>query len=130
AKLANILFAGELQRRCDERGVPILSMSVDPGATATGRKRGTPLARTRLPAAPPPTTSEQPLQGAATQLFAATSPIVREQAEEWKVRYVVPPGRVEREEKMAEVARDGEIAERLWWTTESVVQEVLEKGSL
>jgi len=36
AKLANLLFAKELQRRVDRDGVPIISVAVHPGAAGTG----------------------------------------------------------------------------------------------
>lgn len=36
AKLGNILFAKELQRRLDEEGTPILAMAIHPGEIATG----------------------------------------------------------------------------------------------
>ena len=36
SKLANILFAKELQRRLDREGVPIISLTLDPGVVNTG----------------------------------------------------------------------------------------------
>src|ERR1700733_3123522 len=35
SKVANTLFASELQRKMDSEGVPIISMSIPPGVVAT-----------------------------------------------------------------------------------------------
>jgi len=126
AKLTNILFAKELQRRWDAAGVPALSISLHPGDVATeGAERVVrsfgagifwPLLSLFIMTAQ---------QGAITQLFAATSPVVRKEADKYKGHYLVPYGDVG---KPSEVARRPGLPEELWALTERVVGEILEKG--
>ncbi|KZO90125.1 NAD-P-binding protein [Calocera viscosa TUFC12733] len=128
AKTANILFAKELQRRLDEAGVPILSISLHPGGAATEgfenvlRKMGFgllwPLASWIL---------MSPLQGVATPLFAATSPEVRRDEEKYKGQYLVPYGKVG---KPGPVASRPEMPGQLWELTEKAVKEILESGKV
>jgi len=129
AKLANVLFAKELQRRWDEAGVKALSMSLHPGDVATEGAE-------RMVRSMPLGSLAWPLitwwvmtsaQGAITSLFAATSPAVREEREKYKGQYLVPYGCVG---KTSELARREGWAEGLWALTERVVREIEEKGSV
>lgn len=81
SKLANLLFARELQRRSDRHGWGLLSTAAHPGSTVTNlqttgpnlgtdrRGRGLTGAVMALPGI-----SQQPEQGALPSLYAATSP--------------------------------------------------------
>ncbi|EJT98033.1 NADP-binding protein [Dacryopinax primogenitus] len=128
AKLANILFAKELQKRWDAAGVPALSISLHPGDVATeGAERMvrsfgggliwplvTPFIMTSL-------------QGATTGLFAATSPEVLKEKDKYKGQYLVPYGCVARP---SELARREGLSEALWTLSERVVGEIIEKGKV
>ncbi|MEV5891116.1 oxidoreductase [Nonomuraea fuscirosea] len=99
SKLANVLFALELQRRADKAGVGLLSTVTHPGATATRIVKVGPLqplvGLVLKPAA----------AGAVPSLYAATSPDVR--GGEFlgpKAKLLVP----------SERARSEELAARLW----------------
>ncbi|KZO91902.1 NAD-P-binding protein [Calocera viscosa TUFC12733] len=132
AKLANILFAKELQRQLDAAGVPIISVSLHPGAVVTEgfessiQKLGFgfiwPLLRWVVLVGP--------LQGTITQLFAATSPEVRKDADRFKGQYLLPYGKVAPAKQMSDLAKNPELPGQLWAMTERVVKEILEKGSV
>ncbi|EJT98037.1 daunorubicin C-13 ketoreductase [Dacryopinax primogenitus] len=128
AKLANILFARELQRRWDAAGIPGISISLHPGVVHTaGAER---VARSFGAGILWPLVTlfiMTPPQGAITQLFAATSPDVRQNVEKYKGQYLVPYGSVATPSAMAR--REG-LAEELWNLSEKVVQEILEKGKI
>ncbi|KZO91905.1 NAD-P-binding protein [Calocera viscosa TUFC12733] len=132
AKLANILFAKELQRRLDAAGVPILSISLHPGNVATeGAER---LVRSMGSGALGSVAWSAitvfvmtPLQGATTQLFAATSPEVRAEAGKYGGQYLVPYGCVA---KPSEVGRRPQLPGQLWELTERAVAEILQNGTV
>jgi len=76
AKLANLMFAFELQRQSEKNGWGILSMAAHPGVSRTnllitgaGRWSGPGIMRTFLPFL-----FQSPAQGALPTLYAATSP--------------------------------------------------------
>ncbi|MFB4272015.1 oxidoreductase [Nonomuraea sp. GTA35] len=99
SKLANLLFALELQRRAERAGVDLKSIAVHPGTTATNIvKLGPlqPLVRLLLKSA---------AAGAVPSLYAATSPDVR------GGEYVGPKAKLLRP---SEKARSQELAARLW----------------
>ncbi|RII19477.1 Benzil reductase ((S)-benzoin forming) [Streptomyces sp. YIM 130001] len=74
SKLANLLFAYELQRRLTTAGRPLLSVAAHPGVAATeGQRRDTSL-KGRLLAGG---TAQSPEMGALPLLHAATAPAVR-----------------------------------------------------
>ncbi|OBR09787.1 Short-chain dehydrogenase [Colletotrichum higginsianum IMI 349063] len=116
SKLANILFATELQRRMDEEGAGILSLSLNPGTIRTeGAADVMPLVT-------------QPLvwllftdaaKGADTTMFAATAREVRENSEQWKGRYLDGPGRIK---PPSPKARDAVAARNLWNITAAAVK--------
>ncbi|MCF6470905.1 SDR family NAD(P)-dependent oxidoreductase [Nonomuraea sp. MG754425] len=105
SKLANLLFALELQRRADRAGVDLRSVAVHPGATATGIVkvgRLQPLVGLVLkPAA----------AGAVPSLYAATSPEARGGA------YYGPKAKLLRP---SATARSEELAARLWEVSEEL----------
>lgn len=116
SKLANILYAQELQKKLDAAGIAAVALSLDPGNVCTdGSKRtiGEEMAKT-LPF--------QPIDGATTSLFAATAPEVRAEKDKYGGAYLVPFGQIASGSAMAQ---DEVLAKKLWDLSESVVQEVL-----
>ncbi|OCL12811.1 NAD(P)-binding protein [Glonium stellatum] len=122
SKLANTLFASELQRRMDSEGVPIISISVHPGAVATDGGMGLfpnfmkPLLKIAM---------STPLQGATTQLFAATAAEVRKQKEKYGGKYLVPYGKVK---EPGALATSEKLAGELWESTNELVGKLLPKS--
>jgi hypothetical protein len=132
AKLADVLFASELQRRVDadtttaeggtsSSGRGIISVSVHPGAIYTNMAvSGTP-APMRWFA---PMIYKSPKLGAVTSLFAATAKEVREEAGKYKGSYLVPYGKIGRKHPRARDAEQGRV---LWELTQRAVDEYLAK---
>jgi len=125
AKLANTLFAAELQRRCDAASIDLVSTSVHPGAVSTEG------AATAMPAEWIFTllklVAVSPEMGATSSLFAATAAEVRQDKEAYKGRYLDEKGRVKTPHSKAQsplVARD------LWETTKAGVEDYLRKKNL
>ena len=119
SKLANALFAQELQRHLDEQGVPILSLSLHPGEAGTDGSLS-------IFAGPFKSLLRQVMltsdQGSYHTLFAATAGEIRERAEKYKGRYMVPMGEVK---AVHPVAEDEEQARKLWETTAAEVDRYL-----
>ncbi|KAH8888978.1 NAD(P)-binding protein [Thozetella sp. PMI_491] len=125
AKLANTLFAAELQSRCDAAGIDLVSTSIHPGTVHTDG------AATAMPAAWVfmllKLVAMSPEKGATSSLFAAAAPEVRRDKEAYKGKYLDEKGRVKKPHPMAEspsVARD------LWETTRAAIEEYLSKKNL
>ncbi|KAJ3719287.1 short-chain dehydrogenase [Lentinula raphanica] len=118
SKLANILFAKELQRRLDEAGLPAISVAVHPGGVKTDGsiKYMGPENISKLDDA------QTPLQGALAPLFAAAATEVWTEKEEgseklkWAGAYVMPYG-IPSPVDESEAAKDGQLARELWETT-------------
>lgn len=91
SKAAAVIFAQELQRRLDEQGLPILSVSVHPGEVATETFFACNYALMRAIARISFLTSDQ---GAVSPLFAATAPEVRRDFEKYKGKFMLPIGKV------------------------------------
>ncbi|GAA2856274.1 SDR family NAD(P)-dependent oxidoreductase [Streptosporangium fragile] len=105
SKLANLLFATELQRRADAAGVGLLSLASHPGATATGIvKLGPVNALLRL-------VMQSPAKGAVPSLYAATSP-------DAKGGEFVGPGL--KAVRRSPQATDTALARRLWEVSEEL----------
>ncbi|GKT42883.1 WW domain-containing oxidoreductase [Colletotrichum spaethianum] len=119
SKVANLLFAQELQRLMDEQGLPILSISVHPGAVASdGSKEIGNLVFSLLRAAIVISTD----QGAVTPLFAATASEVRETPDKFKGKYLEPFGKVVTPNI---VANDMEQVRGMWQNTTTEVSKYL-----
>ena len=115
SKLANVLFAKELQRRLDAQGIPILSLSLHPGGVATNGAAGflggrdNDLFRASM----------SPADGALTPLYAAAHPAPREQVERYKGGFLLPWGGLK---EASEAGRSEENAKTLWETSERVLE--------
>ena len=118
SKLANLLFAFELQRRADAAGVPLLSVAAHPGYAATNlqltgpRMDGSRVAEL-VARASNAIFGQSDEQGALPTLYAATVPGLRGGS------YVGPDGFMEQRGHPKLVgstvgARDPETARRLW----------------
>ncbi|OAX40085.1 hypothetical protein K503DRAFT_768886, partial [Rhizopogon vinicolor AM-OR11-026] len=122
-KLANILYASELQRRLTAAGSPITVISVHPGAVNTFSDRQS-LSRFFKFLIMPIVYLffEHPDKGAYTSAFAAASEEVGKQRDKYKGTYLMPVGKVAEPTNMA---RDEALAKELW---NSVEKFLLEKG--
>ncbi|KAF8994916.1 short-chain dehydrogenase [Cyathus striatus] len=123
SKLANILFAFQLQKKLDSVGADIISLSVHPGGVKTAgafdyvsRTNSEHLLETAV----------TPLEGAITPLFAAAAPEVREEKTKYSGAYLMPYGEVSLDD-LSEDAKNPALAEELWNTSEKVIAEVFGK---
>ncbi len=110
AKLCNVLFAAEVQRRYADRG--IIASSLHPGSLIpTEISRGSWLTRMAFAIATPFTKSVA--QGAATSVYCATAPDVEEHAGGYfsDCAPKEPSG----------AARDPAVARRLWEVTQELI---------
>jgi len=122
SKLANLLFAFELQRRLTAAGSPLLSVAAHPGTAATNLVRpgaaGNPV-KEAVMAFGVRVIGQSPAQGALPQLYAATAPDVR------GGEYYGPNGIAEnrgypKRVEAVSAAKDPETAARLWSTSEDL----------
>lgn len=118
SKLANVLFAKELQRRLEEKNIAMLSLSVHPGFNRTNmitRFLGT----TRISQAIMNLVAggaQAPEIGARVQLYAATAKNVEPGA------YYVPNLKAEPKVGFSTAeANDPEVAEKLWCVSEELL---------
>ncbi|KAG8858718.1 hypothetical protein FRB96_004855 [Tulasnella sp. 330] len=132
-KLANILFAKELQRRLKEDESPIISIAVHPGELVSeGFTRGL------VENVPWPfnliALSEikflvniiancssfllTPKEGSYTSLYAATSPVIRCHTPVYEGAYLCPYDKVV---EPSALAKDEELARELWEYTEALI---------
>ena len=116
SKLANLLFAHELQRRLGRSGSPIRSVAAHPGWTATHLQDNDWWARTFNPLF-----AQAPEQGALPTLYAATA------ADVSGGDYYGPDGLFEmrggpRRVGSTQRARDPELAAQLWSTAEQLTE--------
>ncbi|KAK1848357.1 short chain dehydrogenase [Colletotrichum chrysophilum] len=115
AKVANLLFAQELQRLMDEQGVPILSISVHPGGVdSDGCKEigGSVFSLFRI------SSFLTVDQGTVTPLFAATAKTVRDNSQSFKGKYLEPFGEIV---KPHPVSKDEKQIRGMWDNTTSEV---------
>jgi len=134
SKLANVLFAKQLQRNLSEEGSSIIVTAVHPGGVNHG-------SNTNLE----PSAANQELltsvngmmrilievvtkhifipttKGAYTSVFAAAAPEVREKPEVYKGAYLVPVAKLR---EASEDATNEELAKELWETTERILSEI------
>lgn len=122
SKLANLLFALELQRRANRAGLDLLSVAAHPGmsdtelATNSARVRKLPAALTGVVSGVNRMITQSTARGALPQLYAATAP------EACGGQYYGPDGFGEirglpRRAKLSTAARDERTAALLWDTT-------------
>jgi NAD(P)-dependent dehydrogenase (short-subunit alcohol dehydrogenase family) len=114
SKLANLLFARELQRRLDARGASTTSLAAHPGWTATNLQDNTPMVRLLNPIF-----GMTPEGGARPTLYAATADDARPGG------YYGPRGFLElggppAPARVARAARNEVVAQRLWEVSESM----------
>ncbi|TQN65827.1 putative oxidoreductase, partial [Colletotrichum shisoi] len=124
SKVANLLFAQELQRRMDERGLPILSISVHPGGVASEGTKGIGNSVFSLVRAAVFLSTDQ---GAVTSLFAATASEVHENADGFKGKYLEPYGKVATPNP---VANDAKQVRGMWDNTTAEVNKHLSEIGL
>jgi hypothetical protein len=119
-KLANTLYASELQRRLTAIGSRIIVISLHPGGVYTYFNR---------PSIPychfifKPIISlffSHPDKGAYNSVFAAASEDVIKEREKYRGAYLMPVGRVS---KPTKVARDEELAKELMNSVDAFLQE-------
>ncbi|KAF7561025.1 hypothetical protein G7046_g3116 [Stylonectria norvegica] len=124
AKLANALFAKELQRRLDEQGVPIISISLNPGGVLSDDGLTIfsgfikPLMRRVL---------VSPDQGSFNSLFAATAKDIRDKSELYKGQYIEPIGQVHASHP---VLKNDKQVRAAWDTTTTEVNKYLNSQGL
>lgn len=119
AKLANVLFAKELQRRLDARSIPIISTSMHPGGAATD---AIPYVFRWLVRPLVWLTAISADAAAAMPVFAAVDPVVREKESHYRGAYLFPPGTVAAAHPAAE---DEEQLRGLWENTLQQLNEYL-----
>jgi NAD(P)-dependent dehydrogenase (short-subunit alcohol dehydrogenase family) len=116
SKLANVLFARELQKRLFADGTSILSISLHPGnISTTGAIRVT----NDLGASEALKGAITPAEGALTPLFAAAHPRVWKEKETFAGAFLVPYGKTQ---EVSEDARRSDLAESLWALSEEIVK--------
>jgi len=125
-KLANMLFAKELQRRLDADNIPIISLSLHPGGVATegsadfARKFSYIGWLVHFLIA---TFAKSPLDGARTSLFAAAHPNIKHKKDIYGGAYLTPYDRVT--PTTTPESNDLAVAKRLWVTSEEIAEELL-----
>jgi len=124
SKAAVILFTKELQRRLDDQGLPILCVAVHPGEVLTEGVLAINNIFVRTIARMAFLTAEQ---GAATPLFAAVAGEVRQKANVYKARFLVPIRKVETPNAVAE---DNRQIKGLWENTTQEVNKQLAEYKL
>jgi len=122
SKLANLMFAFELQRRSDAGGWGLTSNAAHPGYARTeliANGPGTDAVVVRIGKFFQPMMSQTPTEGAQPQLFAATSPDAAPggyYGPRNLFELVGPPGPA----RIARQARDATVAARLWSASEQL----------
>ncbi len=124
SKLANLLYAKQLQKTLDAVHVPITVMAVHAGYVWTEGFADAPVNKLRIVgplfAAFFKLTFLSMAKGVRTPVFAATSPLIAERREKCKGAYIVPFGRVETPPHPQ--AESAELAKELWDTTEDIIR--------
>ncbi|KAJ3795009.1 short-chain dehydrogenase [Lentinula aff. detonsa] len=124
SKLANVLFAKELQRKLDQAGIQAISVAVHPGVVETDGA---------IKYLGPEKLSQVndiigPLQGALAPLFAAAATEVWTEKDggsdklDWAGAYVMPYG-VPSPVDESEAAKNPQLAKELWEATEKILAE-------
>lgn len=122
AKLACSMFAQELQRRLSEKGLPIISIHLNPGGVNTASSNILRFGLKNLMAGMFLT----PDQGSTNTMFAAAAPAVRENANIFGGKYLEPVGKVA---KHHPALQKEQLVQGLWSNTQlSVNQHLNELG--
>ncbi|KAG8722356.1 hypothetical protein FRC08_003307 [Ceratobasidium sp. 394] len=122
-KLANILFTRELQRRLDDEGSNIITLSLHPGYVATDAAKE---ATSKMPVLGLISSILVKLffideaGGARNSVYAASSPDVRADSRRFKGQFLTPVGKVT---APAAIARDKQLARDLWTLTDRIMQQ-------
>lgn len=131
SKLANILFARTLQKRCNaaqlDASRTVLVNAAHPGMVATNLPEKT-FAPSWLKACATwllTWLARSPDNGALTQLYLATSPEVV--TRDYRGQYFIPTA--SHQARMPAFAHDDEAADRLWQWTEETIQRVLSEAA-
>jgi NAD(P)-dependent dehydrogenase (short-subunit alcohol dehydrogenase family) len=119
SKLADLIFAREMQRRLSEAGSPILSIAAHPGIAATNLFSNMTGFLKTLASLVSPLIGQSAAAGALPELFAATAPEVEPGG------YYGPDGSNERKgfptsAKIPKAAKDELVSRRLWDVTEGL----------
>lgn len=125
SKLANILFAKQLQKTFEAASSPAISISVNPGGVATDtvlENMGSVFLIGFILRWLVAKFAKTPLDGANSALYAATSPEILKKATVWKGAYVLPIGKIAEASKDAQ---DAVLAERFWRTSDEISDEIL-----
>ncbi|KAG8864655.1 hypothetical protein FRB96_005160 [Tulasnella sp. 330] len=125
SKLANILFVKELQRKLDEQGSSVISISVHPGEIETAMTveffGSWGLGRFLNWVFHLLSWYLSPQEGAFNSLFAATSPVVRAKKSTYAGAYLNPFGVLK---EPSPEAKDPVAARDLWETSERTISEM------
>jgi NAD(P)-dependent dehydrogenase (short-subunit alcohol dehydrogenase family) len=119
SKLLNVLFAKELQRRCDVDGISIISISFNPGLMATDGALGLYPIWVRGPLK---AIGRSPLQGAKAALFVATSDEIALQKDKYRGAYLNQNGVIE---NPSALANDPHLAAELWEISHQLIHDAL-----
>lgn len=124
SKLANVLFAYELQRRCDDAGLDVTSVACHPGYADTGLQRRGPekagsRARLLVMRAANAVLAQSAAAGALPTMYAATAPDVA------GGEYVGPGGFMNMRgapevQQSSDASYDPDLARRLWSVSEDL----------
>ena len=119
SKLANLMFAYELQRRLEQAGSPLRSLAAHPGYASTELQSHTETALDRVMAVGNRLVAQSADMGALPELHAATVPDVPGGS------YIGPGGPLElwghpRPVRSSRAARDADVGARLWELSEEL----------
>ncbi|KAJ2915083.1 hypothetical protein MD484_g5353, partial [Candolleomyces efflorescens] len=117
SKFANVLYAKELQRRLSREKSPISVLSLHPGNVNTFAS-STPCPR--FASLIMPWIFMSPDVGSYTTLFAAASPLIKEQPEAFRGAYLKPIAQLG---KASDNAEREDLGAELWETTENVLKQ-------
>ena len=120
SKLANVLYASELQQRLSAEGLPITVMSLHPGASNTFSRRPAFVRISWLVEAFTYFLLDHPDVAAYTSAFAAASPAVSQHADKYKGAYLDPVGVIA---TPSEAGRSDALARELWAAIETFLAE-------
>lgn len=116
SKLANVLYASELQRKLSTEGSPITVISLHPGSVNTFSRKPELKWISWLVEILIYPFFVHPDVGGYTSAFAAASSDVIQQPEKYKGAYLVPVGTIQ---KPSEAGSSEELAKELWTTIET-----------